>query len=84
MVLQEPWRHLLETIKNKGIRYHIGCGGEVVGGTCLRCGERQEKKGLLKKVFGEGPVFIKKKDLEEIKRTEHRKRIRKGKDIFKR
>ena len=88
MVLQELWRNLLEIIRHKRMRYHVGCGGEVIRGVCLRCGEREEKGGplkrVLKKVFGEDPIIVKKKDLKEIERTEHRKRIREGKDIFKR
>ena len=74
----------METIRHKGEKYHVGCGGEVIRGVCLRCGEREEKKSLLKKIFGDSPVIIRGKDLKEIERTEHRKRIRKGRDIFKR
>ena len=73
----------METIKHKGIKIHVGCGGEVVHGRCLQCGERQEKKGLGKKIFGEGPLIIKNKDIEEAERKAYRDRIREGRDIFK-
>ena len=72
----------MEVIKHKGIRIHIGCGGEVVKGLCIKCGERQEKKGLGGKVFGEGPLIIRDKDVEAADRKAHRDRIREGRDIF--
>ena len=72
----------METIKNKGQRFHVGCGGEVIRGVCLKCGEKQERN-LAKRIFGEGSLIIKDKDVEETKRKAHRQRIREGKDIFK-
>ena len=71
----------MDTIRHKGIRYHVGCGGEVHKGLCIKCGEKD--KGLLKKIFGEGPLIIKEKDAEAANRQEHKKRIREGRDIFK-
>ena len=73
----------MEIRKHKGVRIHIGCGGEVVRSRCIRCGEREEKRGLVKKIFGEGPIIIRNKDVEEAGRQEHRKRIREGRDIFR-
>lgn len=72
----------METIKNKGVRYHVGCGGEVVRGRCIKCGEKQ-KRNITKKIFGEGPLIIKDKDTKEMERLAHRERIREGRDIFK-
>jgi len=71
----------MEVIKYKGEKIHVGCGGIVVKGKCLKCGEKQ--KGLLKRIFGDEPLIIKEKDKEERNREEHRKRIREGRDIFK-
>ena len=71
----------MDTIRDKGKRYHIGCGGEVIKGLCIKCGEKD--KGPLKGIFGEGPLVIKEKDAQAIDRQEHRKRIREGRDIFK-
>lgn len=71
----------MDIIKHKGEKIHVSCGGTVVRGTCLKCGEKD--KGLIKKIFGEGPLVIKEKDKEETNREDHRKRIREGRDIFK-
>jgi len=72
----------MDVIKHKGAKIHVGCGGEVVRGVCLKCGERQ-KGGLFRKIFGEGPIILEQKDIKEVERLEHRKRIRERKDIFK-
>lgn len=71
----------MDTVRYKGEKIHVGCGGAVVRGTCLKCGERD--KSFLKKILGEGPLIIKNKDVEETVRKAHRERIREGKDIFK-
>ena len=71
----------MNTIRDKGKRYHISCGGEVIKGLCIKCGEKD--KGLLRKILGEGPLIIREKDVEETERKAHRDRIRQGKDIFK-
>lgn len=71
----------MEIMRHKGIRVHVGCGGEVVRGRCLRCGEREEKGSLGKKLLGEGPLIIKNKDIEAANRQAHRERIRGGRDI---
>jgi len=73
----------MEVMRHKGIRVHVGCGGEVVKGRCLRGGEREEKKGLGRRIFGEGPLIIKNKDVEAADRKVHRDRIKRGGDIFK-
>ena len=72
----------MDTVKHEGTRYHVGCGGIVIKGICVKCGEKH-KRDILKKVFGEGPLVYREKDLKDIERKEHRNRIRKGKDIFK-
>lgn len=72
----------MNVIRHKGTKVHVGCGGEVVRGVCLKCGEKQEG-GLLKRLFGEGPLAVKEKDTQALERKVHRTRIRKGKDIFK-
>ena len=69
-------------MKYKGIRYHVGCGGEVYHGVCIKCGKKS-KKGLLKKILGEGPLLVEEEDIEKIRRSSHRRRIREGRDIFK-
>lgn len=73
----------MDIVKHKGVRIHVGCGGEVVKGRCIKCGEREEKRSLEKRIFGEGPLIIRNKDVEEANRQGHRKRIREGRDIFK-
>ena len=72
----------MDIIRHKGARIHVGCGGEVVRGRCLKCGEK-DKRNILKKVFVTGPLVIKEADIKETERKAHRERIRKGKDIFK-
>jgi hypothetical protein len=48
----------METVKDKDKNeWHIGCGGEVLRGRCVKCGKR--KKGLVERIFGEGPFIIK-------------------------
>ena len=64
-----------------GRKWHVGCGGEVIRGVCVKCG--QKKPGLVKRILGEGPFIIKEKDDVEARREAHRERIRKGKDIFR-
>lgn len=71
----------MEVIKHKGIRIHVGCGGEVVKGRCILCGESKEKSSLGEKVFGKGPILIKDKDVGGADRKAHRDRIREGRDI---
>ena len=71
----------MDIIKDEGKKYHVGCGGIVIRGRCIKCGEKD--KGLLKRIFGKGPLVIKEKDAQAIDRQEHRKRIREGRDIFK-
>ncbi len=73
----------METIKHKGIRIHIGCGGEVVKGRCLKCGNKQERKSLEEKVFGKGPLIISTKEAQEDIRQAHRRRIQDREDIRK-
>jgi len=72
----------METVKQDGVRYHVGCGGVVMKGVCVKCGEKN-KRNILGKIFGEGPLIIQEKDKKEIDRKAHRHRIRKGRDIFK-
>ena len=71
----------MDIMRHKGQRIHVGCGGEVVKGVCLKCGEK--KKSLVSRFFGEGPIIISTKDQEAASRRAHRKRIREGRDIFK-
>ena len=71
----------MDTVKYKGERYHVGCGGLVARGLCLKCGEK--KPGLLKRIVGSGPLVTNEKETKAEMRQEHRKRIRLGKDIFK-
>lgn len=71
----------MEIVKYKGEKIHVGCGGVVSRGVCLKCGERQ--KGVFKNLLGDGPWFTKEKDAKALERKEHRDRIRMGKDIFK-
>jgi hypothetical protein len=61
--------------------WHIGCGGEVIRSPCIKCGGK--KKGLMSKIFGEGPLIIREKDIKETQRKEHKRRIREGRDIFR-
>lgn len=71
----------METVKDRDKReWHVGCGGEVVKSICIKCGER--KRGLLSRLFGDEPI-ISREDPGREKRQEHRRRIRKGSDIFK-
>lgn len=72
----------MDTVKHEGVRYHVGCGGVVIKGICVKCGEKY-RRNILKKIFGEGPLVYKEEDIKEIERKVHRERIRKGKDIFK-
>lgn len=71
----------MEVIKYKDDKIHVGCGGIVTKGRCLKCGAKQ--KGLLSRIFGDDPMVIKVKDKEAVARAEHKKRIREGRDIFK-
>lgn len=71
----------MDTIRDKGKRYHVGCGGEIHKGLCVKCGEKD--KGLLRKILGEGPLVIKEGDEQAAKRKAHKARIREGRDIFK-
>jgi len=72
----------METVKDKDRKeWHVGCGGEVIRGTCIKCGKK--KKGLISKIFGEGPLIIREKDIKATERLEYKKRIRGGKDIWK-
>lgn len=72
----------MKTVKDKDRReWHIGCGGEVIRGVCIRCGEK--KKGLFSKLLGNDPLIIDQRKEEEDKRLEHKRRIREGRDIFK-
>ena len=72
----------METVKDKeGRRWHVGCGGEVIKGICIKCGEK--KKGLISRLFGDEPLVIRQEDIDRKKRMEHRKRIREGRDIFR-
>lgn len=73
------WR--VETIRYRGEKIHVGCGGVVSGGTCLKCGMKKEKRSLGELIFGKGPIIERKN--EELDRGRHRRRIRSGKDIFK-
>ena len=72
----------MDIIKHEGVRYHVGCGGIVIKGICIKCGEKY-KRNILKKILGEGPLIIKEEDVKEIDRKAHRKRLRDRKDIFK-
>jgi len=71
----------MDTIKNEGKTWHIGCGGEVVRGICIKCG--QKKKSFMSRIIGEGPLIIRDKDESEKRRRDHRDRIRSRRDIFK-
>lgn len=72
----------METVKDKDKKeWHIKCGGEVIRGVCIKCG--QKKKGLMSRIFGEGPLVIREKDVKEDQRKEHKRRIREGRDIFR-
>jgi len=71
----------MDTIRHEGKTYHIGCGGEVVRGICIKCG--QKKKSLRSRIFGDGPFIIREKDESEKRRREHRDRIRSRKDIYR-
>jgi len=73
----------VETTRYKGEKIHIGCGGVVLRGRCIKCGEKQERKGLGERIFGKGPLVISEKDEETKTRQEHRDRIKEGRDIFK-
>lgn len=59
-------------------RVHRNCGGLIVDGVCTKCGEKQ--KGLLKKIFGEGPLIERDPKFNPKK---YKERIRRGDDIFK-
>lgn len=72
----------MDIVKQDGVRYHVGCGGVVIKGVCVKCGEKS-KGDLLKRVFGEGPLVIKEEDSKEIDRQAHRRRLEKRKDIWK-
>lgn len=71
----------MDIIKYKGEKVHVGCGGVVTRGVCLKCGEK--KKGFLRRLLGDEPLVTQQKDIKALERKEHRKRIRMGKDIFK-
>lgn len=73
--------HQVRVVKYKGARIHVGCGGIVMGRTCLKCGEEKPRRNLTRAVFGEGPlVSSEKKKFDE---KDYRKRIKEGRDIFR-
>lgn len=72
----------MDTVKHEGTTYHVGCGGVVLKGVCVKCGEKR-KRDILKKVFGEGPLIIEGKDQKDIERIAHRKRLQERRDIWK-
>ena len=72
----------MDTVKEDGVTYHIGCGGIVIKGICVKCGEKR-KRDIGKKIFGEGPLIIREKDQKEIERAEHKKRLQERRDIWK-
>lgn len=55
-------------------RIHKGCGGEIVGRKCLKCGK---KFGIIK-YFTTSDILDKKDKFDPVA---YRKRIRKGDDI---
>ena len=72
----------MDIVKHEGVKYHVGCGGIVIKGVCVKCGGKH-KRNIMKKIFGEGPLVFKEGDLKEIDRKAHRDRIRKRRDIWK-
>jgi len=72
----------MDTVKHEGVRYHVGCGGTILKGVCVKCGERY-KRSLMKRVFGEGPLILEEKDEKAVGRNAHRKRLRERRDIWK-
>lgn len=70
----------MDIVKHEGVRYHVGCGGIVIKGICIKCGEKY-KGNVLKKIFGNGPLVIKEQDEKEIDRKAHRQRLRERRDI---
>jgi len=71
----------MDIIKHEGVKYHVKCGGVVIRGVCVKCGEK--RKGLMRRILGEEPLIIKEEDVKAIERKAHRKRLRDRKDIFK-
>ena len=72
----------MDTVKQDGVVYHVGCGGVVIKGVCVKCGEKR-KRDIVKKIFGDGPLIIKEEDEKEIDRKAHRRRLEQRKDIWK-
>jgi len=72
----------MDIVKHEGVTYHVGCGGIVIKGVCVKCGEKY-KRNIIKKIFGSSPLLIKEGDEKEIDRAAHRKRLRDRKDIWK-
>jgi hypothetical protein len=71
----------MDTVKDSEKKeWHVGCGGTVIRGVCVKCGEK--KKGLMSRVFGDDPIIMR-ENTEKKKREEHKRRIREGRDIFK-
>lgn len=64
----------MNTITQDGKTWHVGCGGEVIKGICIRCGEKKRKRSLL----GSGPLIIEEPKFDP---KEYRKRIRESRDI---
>jgi len=72
----------MDIVKQDGVKYHVGCGGIVIKGVCIKCGEAH-KRDVLKKIFGEGPLVYREEDEKEIDRKAHRRRLEERKDIWK-
>ena len=72
-------RPKFETVSFQGAQYHVGCGGQVVEGVCIKCGGRESKGNIFSRLFS-GP-FITESNPEEDKRTAYRMRLRRGLDI---
>jgi len=72
----------VDIVKQDGVSYHVGCGGTIIRGVCIKCGEKY-KRNIIKKVFGEGPLVISEEDEKEIDRKAHRRRLEQRKDIWK-
>lgn len=70
----------MKTIKVKGQRLHVGCGGVLLKRICTKCGEVKPKKSLGRAIFGEGPLVSEKEPFDE---RDHKRRIREGRDILK-
>jgi len=70
----------MDTVKYKGSEIHVRCGGTVIKGICVLCGERKPEKDLMTKIFGDGSLIMENK-VKEFNREEHRRRIRSKRDI---